>query len=61
MGVLALYATAPAAFSEDHLRLLELLAPSFAASVAIVCATEARAAVPAARRSAAGELRLLRR
>jgi putative nucleotidyltransferase with HDIG domain len=61
VGVLALYASAPAAFSEDHLRLLELLAPSFAASVAIVCATDAQAAVPATRRSAAGELRLLRR
>ena len=61
VGVLTLYASAPSAFSEDHLRLLELLAPSFAASVATVSAAEPQAAAPAGRRTAAGELRLLRR
>ena len=41
-GVLTLYASSPNAFSEDQLRLLELLAPSFAASVATVTASPNR-------------------
>jgi sigma-B regulation protein RsbU (phosphoserine phosphatase) len=63
VGVLALYASTPNAFSEDQLRLLELLAPSFAASVASVSAAgEPQATVGAGgRRPAASELRLLRR
>lgn len=62
VGVLALYASTPNAFSEDQLRLLELLAPSFGASVATVNAAEPQvAAGSGTRRQAAGELRLLRR
>ena len=58
VGVLALYASTPQAFSEDHLRLLELLAPSVAASVASVSAAP-QLALPATSRR--GELRLLKR
>jgi GAF domain-containing protein len=62
VGVLALYATTPNAFSEDQLRLLELLAPSLAASVATVNARPESALVPTASgKRAPGELRLLRR
>jgi putative nucleotidyltransferase with HDIG domain len=60
VGVLALYSSTPNAFSEDHLRLLELLAPSFAASVASVCAAQQPALVGAPPRRLS-ELRLLRR
>jgi putative nucleotidyltransferase with HDIG domain len=62
VGVLALYATAANAFSEDQLRLLELLAPSFAASVACASgAAEKQPAGAAGRRHGSAELRLLRR
>ena len=61
VGVLALYASAANAFAEDHLRLLELLAPSFAASIACVAASEPEAVGVGARRTAPTELRLLRR
>jgi putative nucleotidyltransferase with HDIG domain len=62
VGVLALYASTPNAFSEDQLRLLELLAPSFAASIASVNVEEPQLAVAgASRRTGAAELRLLRR
>ncbi len=61
VGVLTLYASTPNAFSEDQLRLLELLAPSFGASVATVIAAEPQTGMSSARRSAAGELRLLKR
>ena len=62
VGVLTLYAATANAFSEDQLRLLELLAPSFGASVATVNAAEpgGDAAGDAARlrRAAAVEARL---
>jgi putative nucleotidyltransferase with HDIG domain len=62
VGVLTLFASAPNAFSEDQLRLLELLAPSFAASVATVnAATPQGTAIGGARRQAPGELVLVRR
>jgi putative nucleotidyltransferase with HDIG domain len=62
VGVLSLYGRTVNAFAEDQLRLLELLAPSFAASVASVSAAELPAAAGASpRRQAAGELRLFRR
>ncbi|MCA1560345.1 MAG: GAF domain-containing protein [Acidobacteria bacterium] len=63
VGVLALYASAPNAFSEDQLRTLELLAPSLGASIASVgAAAEPQvAAVAGARRQSAADLRLVRR
>ena len=60
VGVLALYASTPNAFSEDQLRLLELLAPSFAASVVSVTGRDEPVTVAAPRRAAA-EVRLFRR
>jgi putative nucleotidyltransferase with HDIG domain len=60
VGVLALYASTANAFSEDQLRLLELLAPSFAASVATVVAAQEPSLVGAGPRRPA-ELRVLRR
>jgi putative nucleotidyltransferase with HDIG domain len=60
VGVLALYSSASNAFSEDQLRLLELLAPSFAASVACVSTPQQPALVGAGARRPA-EIRLLRR
>jgi putative nucleotidyltransferase with HDIG domain len=60
VAVLALYASSAGAFSEDHQRLLELLAPSLAASVATVLTRDfPSAARPGERRST--DLRLLRR
>jgi GAF domain-containing protein len=61
VGVLALYASTPQAFSEDHLRLLELLAPSVAASVASVGAAAPQLALSGTARPGKGELRLLKR
>jgi len=61
VGVLALYASTPNAFSEDQLRLLELLAPSFAASVATVTAAEPQLTAAGAGRRPSPDLRLLRR
>jgi hypothetical protein len=55
-----LYASAPNAFSEDQLRLLELLAPSFAASIASV-SVAAEPQVAGTRRQSSAELRLVRR
>jgi putative nucleotidyltransferase with HDIG domain len=61
-GVLAVYQSTSNAFSEDQLRLLELLAPSFAAAVASVNAAEQPvAAMAGTRRQRTGDLRLLRR
>jgi putative nucleotidyltransferase with HDIG domain len=42
VGVVSCYATAAQAFTEDHMRLLELLAASLAAALASVAAVEAR-------------------
>jgi GAF domain-containing protein len=61
-GVLALYAALPDAFTDDHARLLTLLSPSLASSV--VAHPNSREWMPShteSRRSAAGELRLLKR
>ena len=65
VGVLTLYAATANAFSEDQLRLLELLAPSFGASVATVIAAEPQVGIPAdaahrIRRAAAIEARLVK-
>jgi GAF domain-containing protein len=60
VGVLALYSSSWNAFSEDQLRLLELLAPSFAASVATVAIAPEPALVGATARRPA-EIRLVRR
>jgi GAF domain-containing protein len=58
IGVLSCYAANTQGFTEDHLRLLELLAASLAAAVASVAATDQPATLPKAasgggRRSAA--------
>jgi putative nucleotidyltransferase with HDIG domain len=60
VGVLALYSSSWNAFSEDQLRLLELLAPSFAASVAMVATASEPALVGAGSRRPA-DIRLVRR
>ncbi len=61
VGVVALYASAPDAFSADHARLLSLLSPSLAMSVAALPKDGAwSGAKPEPLRPAAGELRLLK-
>ncbi len=61
VGVVSLYASAPDAFSADHARLLSLLSPSLAMSVAALPKDRAWAgAKPEPLRPAAGELRLLK-
>jgi GAF domain-containing protein len=60
IAVVSLYASTPEAFTDDHARLLTLLSPSLATSIASLD----RATTPASgerRRAASGELRLLRR
>ena len=61
VAVVSLYASVPEGFTDDHARLLTLLAPSLATSIASL--DRVRPRVPAAepRRMASGELRLLRR
>lgn len=62
IGVVSLYASAPDAFSDDHARLLTLLSPSLATSIAALPkATAWTDAKPEPLRPAAGELRLLKR
>ncbi|MDQ3348310.1 MAG: HD domain-containing protein [Acidobacteriota bacterium] len=62
VGVVSLYASAVGAFSDDHARLLSLLAPSLATSLAALPKTGAwTGAQPGRLRPAAGELRLLKR
>jgi putative methionine-R-sulfoxide reductase with GAF domain len=62
LAVISLYASTPDAFSDDHARLLTLLAPSLATSLASVPKSETWAAQPSEpRRAAAGEFRLLKR
>ena len=58
LAVISLYASTPEAFSDDHARLLTLLAPSLAMSIASLNRTRSRVEP---RRAAVGELRLLRR
>ena len=61
VAVVAIYATTRAAFSEDHSRLLDVLAPRLAESIAMVRGGSAagQTRVPAARRQP-GDLRLLK-
>jgi putative nucleotidyltransferase with HDIG domain len=61
VAVISLYASTPEAFTDDHARLLTLLAPSLATSIASLPPEQSRVPAPEARRVAAGELRLLRR
>jgi GAF domain-containing protein len=58
LAVISLYASTPEAFSDDHARLLTLLAPTLAMSIASLNRTRSRVEP---RRAAVGELRLLRR
>jgi putative nucleotidyltransferase with HDIG domain len=62
VAVLSLYASTSEAFTDDHARLLTLLAPSLATSIAALPKTEEWSQAPAEpRRRAAGEFRLLKR
>jgi len=61
LAVISLYAATPEAFSDDHARLLTLLAPSLAMSIASLNRTASNLQQHEPRRAAAGELRLLRR
>jgi len=60
-GVLSLYASAPDAFTDDHARLLTLLAPSLASSISALPKAKAWTATSEPRRLAAGERRLMKR
>jgi putative nucleotidyltransferase with HDIG domain len=61
LAVISLYASTPEAFTDDHARLLTLLAPSLATSIASLNTTAARVPTNESRRAVGGELRLLRR
>ena len=62
VGVVSLYASAAEAFSDDHARLLTLLSPSLAISIAALPREGAwRGVQPEPLRRASGELRLLKR
>jgi GAF domain-containing protein len=65
VAVLAVYATGRAAFSEDHARLLDLLAPKLAASIAAVpdraAANAERPRTTAIRQKSSVDLTLLKR
>jgi GAF domain-containing protein len=62
VAVLSLYAPATEAFTDDHARLLTLLAPSLATSIAALRKPEEwRQAAAEPRRHAVGEFRLLKR
>jgi putative nucleotidyltransferase with HDIG domain len=61
LAVISLYASNPETFTDDHARLLTLLAPSLATSIASLDRTGSRAQQPEPRRAALGELRLLKR
>ena len=58
-GVISLYASMPEAFSDDHARLLTLLAPSLATTIAAL--PQRGAWAHGSHRPAVGELRLLKR
>jgi GAF domain-containing protein len=62
VAVLAVYTTTRGAFSEDHARVLDVLAPQLAKSLALVQTATPGSQVRAAatRRPALGDLRLLR-
>src|SRR5262249_10921967 len=59
VAVVSVYASTPEGFTDDHARLLTLLAPSLATSIASLGRVTSRGA--AEPRRASGELRLLRR
>ena len=61
IAVISLYGSTPDAFTDDHARLLTLLAPSLATSLAALPPAQSRVPGQEARRAAVGELRLLRR
>ena len=61
LAVISLYGSMPQAFTDDQARLLTLLAPSLATSIASLDRAEARTQSPELRRAAGGELRLLKR
>jgi putative nucleotidyltransferase with HDIG domain len=61
IAVISLYGSTPEAFTDDHARLLTLLAPSLATSLAALPPAQSRVPGQEARRPAVGELRLLRR
>jgi putative nucleotidyltransferase with HDIG domain len=61
VAVLVVYATTKHAFSEDNVRLLDLLAPTIASSLATVRdATRSEVYVPLQRRAMTGDLKLLK-
>jgi GAF domain-containing protein len=59
-AVLSLYSSSPEAFTDDHARLLTLLAPSLASSIAALPVAGAWSQSEPLR-PAAGELRLMKR
>jgi putative nucleotidyltransferase with HDIG domain len=61
LAVISLYASTSEAFTDDHARLLSLLAPSLAMSIASLNRVDSRAHQTEPRRVAVGELRLLKR
>jgi len=61
VAVISLYAATPDGFTNDHARLLTLLAPSLATSIASLDRSSVRVPAAEPRRMAAGELRLLKR
>src|SRR4051794_5504150 len=61
VAVISLYGSTPEAFTDDHARLLTLLAPSLATSLAALPPAQSRVHGQEARRPAVGELRLLKR
>jgi GAF domain-containing protein len=61
VAVVSLYASILEGFTADHARLLTLLAPSLATSIASLGRTSSRAPAAEPRRLASGELRLLKR
>jgi GAF domain-containing protein len=60
VAVLSVYASSRSAFSDDHARLLDLLAPKLAASLATVCPDAADNSAPGARRQPASDLKLFK-
>ena len=61
LAVISLYGSVPDAFTDDHARLLTLLAPSLATSIASLNRSESRVQRSEPRRAVGSELRLLRR